>query len=178
MFGILAGFYSLIQYKNEGENNQNNRLEQCPCCGKANPWRHGTYPRGSDRINKSSESLNPILIQRYYCPACRKTSSALPECIPPRRWYLWDMQSIALLLYLAGNTISAIESEIIPSRQTISRWIKRFQEQYRLYKDVLCGHFIELAQTNSMAAFWQNTLKIINLGEALRLCHVAGVVIP
>ena len=92
MAGILAGITSLIQYKNRAEYSleENFRLKQCPCCGKSNPWRHGTYPRESDRINPSSESLNSILIDRYYCSACGKTCSVLPECIPPRRWYLWE----------------------------------------------------------------------------------------
>ena len=88
MFDILAGFTTLIQYKNKAEFSwdESSRPDQCPSCGKSKPWRHGTYPRESDRFNPSSESLNSILIHRYYCSGCGKTCSALPECIPPRRW--------------------------------------------------------------------------------------------
>ena len=53
MFDILAGFTTLIQYKNKAEYSLDDifRPERCPSCGKSNPWRHGTYPRESDRIN-------------------------------------------------------------------------------------------------------------------------------
>jgi hypothetical protein len=70
MFSILAGIFSLIQYKNEVECSLEKtlQLERCVCCGRSNPWRHGSYPRDSDRLNRSCNSLNPIFIQRYYCP--------------------------------------------------------------------------------------------------------------
>lgn len=54
----------------------------CPQCGRLNPWRHGCYSRQSDRHNPSNTTLNPILIQRYYCPGCHITFSVLPNASP------------------------------------------------------------------------------------------------
>ena len=106
MVHIFADILSLVQYidtlKREPEKL---RLDHCLCCGKSNPWLHGGYFRESDRINPSSTSLNSVFIQRYYCPSCQKTCSVLPECIPPRRWYLWDMQQVIFLLYLSESSV-------------------------------------------------------------------------
>ncbi len=55
--------------------------------------------------NNSDSSLNPLKIQRYYCPSCRKTMSVLPECIPRNRWYLWSVQQVILLLFVQGVSI-------------------------------------------------------------------------
>lgn len=179
MVHIFADISSLVQYiellKNEPEQL---RLNHCLCCGKSNPWRHGGYSREADRINPSSTSLNPVFIQRYYCPSCHKTCSVLPECIPPRRWYLWDIHEVIFLLYLLGLSAYAVAKVVPPSRQTIRRWLTRFIEQYRLHKDALCIHFYALGRSTTMADFWKRALQSIGLSRAMRLCHVSGVTIP
>jgi transposase-like protein len=179
MVHIFAGIESLVHYfellKNEPEQLC---IEYCPCCGKSNPWRHGGYFRDSDRINPSSTSLNPVFIQRYYCPSCQKTCSVLPECIPPQRWYLWDMQQVILLLYLSGLSAYAVAKTTVPSRQTIKRWITRFIDQFRLHQDTLCTEFHAFGRHITMADFWQTVLQTMCLGAAMRLCHAKGVVIP
>lgn len=179
MVHIFADILSLVHYfdikKREPEKL---RLESCLCCGKSNPWRHGGYSREADRINPSSTSLNPVFIQRYYCPSCQKTCSVLPECIPPRRWYLWDMQQVIFLLYLSGMSAYAVAKIMPPSRQTIKRWLIRFVEQFRFHKDALCTHFFALGRTINMDDFWQTIFQRMNLSEAMRLCHVNGVAIP
>lgn len=176
---IIAEILTLIQYLETSKNESElHRLEKCLCCGKANPRLHGRYPRKADRSSKPGESLNVILIQRFFCPHCRRTSSVLPECIPPKRWYLWDAQQEALLLLLAGKSLNATAKEIMPSRHTIKRWLTRFKEQFHLHKDVLCNHFIELGRTVNHTDFWQTFFKRNFLSTAMRLCHVAGVIIP
>jgi len=176
MLQILTGILTLIQYKIEIENNPLPvRPDRCECCGKLNPWRHGTYPRKSARPDAS---LNPILIQRYYCAACRRTTLAQPECISPRRWYLWEIQQAVLTFFMLGESTCAIAKKTMPSRHTIARWINRFVEQFRLYKDVLCNQIIELGRFISLADFWCACFKKMTLGAAMRLCHVAGVPIP
>ena len=179
MFGILAGFTSLIQYKDivESSSDELSRLERCLCCGKLNPWRHGTYSRESDRINPSSESLNSILIHRYYCPSCGKTCSVLPECIPPRRWYLWETQQAAILLFLLKGSARAVEKQVTPSRYTIKRWVAWLITQFKLQKDVLCSHFPSFGLFTEPAGFWKHVFSKLSLSEAMRLCHVAGVTI-
>ncbi len=179
MVHILSGIVSLMQYQSLLNSKPGYyRLDQCLCCGKSNPQRHGSYPRQADRTNKSSDSLNPVYIQRYYCLNCNKTCSVLPECIPPRRWYLWDIQQVALFLCLGGKSICAAARELLPSRQTISRWMIRFKEHFLLHKDVLSSHFIQLGRACTMVDYWQITFETITLAQAMRLCHIAGVIIP
>lgn len=179
MVGILSDILSLIQYQQltkEGESAY--RLEQCLCCGKANPHRHGSYPRKGDRSSGNDSSLNPIYIQRYYCPACQRTCSVLPECMPPHRWYVWEIQQRALLLFFVGMSLRAIAQQIAPSRHTITRWINRFKEQLHFHKDVLCNHLADLGRTIGFADFWQASFYHFSLAQAMRLCHVAGVPVP
>ena len=178
MAGILADILTLIQYQEMYiKDTKQPRLERCLCCGKAKLHRHGSYPRKADRSGES-ESLNPIFIQRYYCPECRRTCSALPECMPPYRWYLWEVQQAALTLLLAGKSVYAASKVIAPSRHTIARWWTRFHERFRLHKDILCNHIADLGRTIAFSDFWINCLQEIPLSKAMRLCHVAGAFIP
>ncbi len=174
---ILSDIVSLAQYVATFSMKEFDK-KRCLHCGKLGLWRHGHYPRKADRSSVSDESLNPILIQRYYCPSCCQTSSVLPECIPPKRWYLWDAQQEALLLLLVGKSLNATAKEITPSRHTIKRWLTRLKERFLLHKDVLCNYFIELGRTVNYIDFWQAFFKTHLLSAAMRLCHVAGVLIP
>ena len=99
---ILAGIHSLTQHLQQlNSNPEAYRPKRCPHCGHAGVWSHGHYLRLPDRENSGPDSLNPIPILRFFCPqaGCRRSCSALPECIPPRRWYLWSVQQ-AMLLFL------------------------------------------------------------------------------
>jgi len=178
MMYILAGIMSLLQYVIEYNTDKLERLARCPGCGRAKPWYHGYYPRDSDRINPSSTSLNPIFIQRYYCPGCNKTCSVLPECIPPRRWYLWQAQQEAILLFLLGNSARAVEKKVKPSRHTIKRWVNRLSTQFKLHKDTLCNHFPSFGLFTQPDRFWIHVFNKLSLSTAMRLCHAAGVCIP
>ena len=86
---IVPNIITLVQAKNIS---YDNRPEKYVYCSKLNPCKHGTLPRQPDRENSSAESLNPVNIQRYYCKGCKKTFSAIPECISPKRWYTWTVQ--------------------------------------------------------------------------------------
>jgi transposase-like protein len=170
---------SLIQYLSEIKlNPEQFRPEQCPCCGKSGVWLHGSYPRKADRSNNPDESLNPFFIQRFFCPHCRRTCSVLPECLPPRRWYLWEVQQAALALLLAGKSLYAAAKKLTPSRQTLGRWHDRFVKQLYLHKDALCNHLADLGRTTGFSDFWAVSLKELSLAQAMRLCHVSGVTIP
>ncbi len=179
MQGILAGFLTLIQYTYAQEYTPERvRPKHCACCGRLNPWYHAIYERKPDRENSPNKSMNPIIIQRYYCPGCKKTFSVLPECIPPRRWYPWEVQQSIFLLFLLGHSAYEIAKESKPSYSTITRWFHRFKEQFRLHRDTLCGLFGELTRTSCLASFWTSCFELITLGSAMRLCHVSGVAIP
>jgi transposase-like protein len=176
---IVANIFSLVQHKKtlKAESEQY-RPSYCPYCGKAGLWPHGTYPRKADRQSGADESLNPILIPRFFCPGCQKTCSTLPECIPPNRWYLWEIQQAALLAVLMGTSFYAVAKTALPSRQTLKRWYTRFTEQFHLHKDVLCNLLSDLGCAIDVAHFWQTFLKNNLLSTGMRLCHAAFVAIP
>jgi transposase-like protein len=146
----------------------------CPYCYRANLWRNGTYSRKADREGK----LNPIVIQRYCCCGCYKTFSVLPECIPPRRWYLWSIQQAAWLLVLSGQSIRSISTLLKPSRRTIARWRDWFMDKLTVHRDTLCNFFSELGRAVDLEGFWQACLEQMPLSKAMRLCHESGVIIP
>jgi len=180
MIFIVPGITTLMQYIIEQQLEATSIFVcvKCPHCGSTQLWKHGYYHRKADRYNCADQLLNPILIQRFICRNCKKTCSALPECIPPRRWYLWEIQQSVLLLILAGKTIYAIAKDSILSRHTVSRWISRFKEQFALHKFTLSQHFVDLGRTINFTDFWQNCLRNISLAQAMRICHVTGVNIP
>ncbi len=177
---ILPRILSLIQYKNDIEDNidESMRLERCECCGKLGPQRYGYYLRKSGRISGVDVSLNPIKIQRYYCPSCCRTMSVLPECIPPRRWYLWEVQQAVLLLLLSGLSICAVAKTSQPSRHTVARWLARLKAQFLAQRDTLVRFKEDLCKSVTFTAFWQTCLGLMTLGEAMRICHVTGVYVP
>ena len=102
----------------------------------------------------------------------------MPECISPKRWYLWNLQQAAIVLVLAGKSLTATAKKVTPSRHTISRWLGRLKERFRLYKDVLTRHFIDLGRTDDFAGFWLACFKKIPLSQAMCFCNAAGVDIP
>jgi transposase-like protein len=173
---IVAGVLSLAQHiKIHQHPSKMNRPSCCPYCGKSNVWAHGDYPRKSDR---ATGEFNPILIPRFFCPNCQKTCSALPECIPPRRWYMWYTQQLVLLDLLLGKSLNSVSQTREPSRSTCRRWWERLKEQFLLHRDALCGHLNELGRSIDFSDFWKHGLFFMSLDRAMLLCHVAGVAIP
>jgi len=154
------------------------RYTRCPHCGMAKMWRHGCYYRKAVRKNTTEEGVtNPIPIPRFFCPACKRTCSALPECIAPRRWYLWSIQQAAILLVFTGNSLSKIAKKLILSRHTVSRWIAWCRERFRLHYDALCNHFTELG-TPGITEFWQSCCDKMAFSRAMYFCNIAGIDIP
>lgn len=179
---ILTGISSLIQYKNdvEGSLSEVYRPERCDSCGKLTPWRHGCYDRKTaGSKNNTDASHNPIIIQRYYCSSCGKTMSVLPECIPRNRWYLWSVQEIILLLFVSGLSIHKIaKAQRTVSRHTISRWISRFKSNFLIHRDILMHSKSVLSFCVTFNSFWSACLNLLSLGEAMRICHTSGVIVP
>ena len=123
---ILPGVLSLSQHVDTlRKEPESYRPKRCPRCGHAILWCHGCYTRKSDPTGV----LNPVSIPRFFCPSpdCRSTCSMLPECIPPRSWYLWQVRQVVFLLLLTGNSLNATVASngSLAGRQTIQRWFLR-----------------------------------------------------
>lgn len=156
------------------------RPARCPHCElKGTLWRHGSYTRKSDRENPADKTLNPVKIQRYFCKACKKTCSALPECICPRRWYIWAIQQVVLEKYLAGQSIYRLSESVLPSRRTISRWKKALELSLEVHRPVLCSRVSQLGRYTEVKSFWQACLQYYSrLSTCFYQLHAAGVNIP
>lgn len=86
---ILPRIFSLVQHIMALQRApESYRPDRCPW-GHTKVWCHGCYTRKSDRKDLDQPCLNPVAIPRFLCPECRCTCSTLPECTPPRSWYLW-----------------------------------------------------------------------------------------
>ena len=179
MMQILSGILSLVQHNQtlscQGELY---RPSHCPTCGKAGLWHHGCYPRQADYENSGDQSLNPVSIPRFYCPQCKATCSVLPECIPPKRHYLWLIQQAIFLLYLAGLSYQSISRQSKPSRWTISRWCRRFKASYRVHADHFRSKLPALLSIQALPLFWQTLLENMSLSSAMLSLHQAGITIP
>lgn len=176
---ILAGIESLVQHIHHLQTQpEDYRPECCPHCGKHGLWSHGSYTRQSDRraLERSTEA--PILIPRFFCPACNLTCSCLPEAIPPRRWYLWDVQQSALFLLITSTSLNRVSTMLRPSRQTIKRWWHSLQARFAVDAAALRSRFAELGRFIDLDDFWLNCLKRMSLSRAMLYLHQAGVSIP
>ena len=154
---ILPGILSLVQHlESLRKEPESYRPEKCPGCSRANLWCHGCYTRKADHEHR----LNPIPILRFFCPGCCSTCSVLPECIPPRGWYLWEARQVIFLLLLAGNSINraAAINGSRACRQTIRRWWRQFKDCFPLYSFHMRAHFSWLGRYSEFADFWKACL--------------------
>jgi hypothetical protein len=181
MSGILAKITSLGQHiQHFHDNPEDYRPSQCPYCHKSGVWAHGCYKRAVDRDEKTRtrDLLDPVPIPRFLCPHCGKTCSTLPECIPPRRWYLWVIQQAALLSLLAGESLPPRKPSKRPGRSTIKRWWNGLKEDFHLHADTLRAQDSELGRVSGFLEFWQECLGKMSLSEAMYLLHKGGLIIP
>jgi transposase-like protein len=176
MRNIVLNISEVNQYlKAQKEKSEALRPPSCPNCGKAGLWRHGHYNR---KIASVTSNHEPVNIYRFFCPYCSKTCSTLPEYIPPRRWYLWKIQQMAATLVFAGKSFRAVAKTTFPTRHTISRWIGRLKERFRLHRDALCQQFIDLGGIDDFVGFWSACLSKISLAQAMCFCNAQGVNVP
>jgi transposase-like protein len=176
---IVAGITCLTQYLSLlHESVDSTRPERCFHCGLSKPRCHGHYDRKADRENAHPDSLNPIPIQRFYCPNCKHTCSILPECIPPHRWYLWCVQQAVMVYLLSGMSLQSVAKHAQLSRSTCRRWWSHFKDRFLQHHDTLCAKVSELGRSVDFNAFWRCCLDKISLGHAMWVCHDTGVTIP
>ena len=176
---ILAGIVSLRQHVCHVQTQLDDfRPACCPHCGHQGLWYHGWYGRQSSRRGLEQLTVDPIPIQRFLCPRCGRTCSCLPEAIPPRRWYLWDVQQLALCLLLGGTSLNDLARQLQPCRQTLKRWWQRLRDRFDLQASTLRSHFAELGRWPGFAAFWSHCLDTMPLSGAMLCLYQAGVSIP
>ncbi len=176
---IVAEIYSLVQYLKLIEVNlERLRPTECPHCFCPKLHFHGHYHRKSDRESPPGANLNPIPIFRFFCPDCKRTCSTLPECIPPRRWYIWKIQQAAILLYFANGSFEETSKEVIPSGQTIRRWVGRLAEKFKLHASKLKSAFSWLGYTNELIHFWQAWCGKHRLSTAMLFLNNNDVAVP
>jgi transposase-like protein len=174
---ILPKIFSLLQHIDTlRKEPESYRPKLCPHCSHAIIWCHGCYTRKSD-VNGT---LNPVPISRFYCPDCKKTCSVLPECIPPRSWYLWEVRHIVFLLLLAGNSVgrTVAKNGSRACRQTVQRWWRRFLDCFSDYSFHLRNHFPWLGRHAEFTGFWTNCLASIPLSTAMRILNDDSCTVP
>lgn len=183
---IQSEISSLAQHIKALSNSpQTYRPDSCPGCQHAVVWSHGCYTRQPGCSDLAEQSLSPVPILRFYCPSCHSTCSVLPECIPPRSWYLWRVRQAILLHLLAGNSIrSAVTCEaensnpVKPTCNTIKRWWNSFKGNFEQYSSVLRAMFPCLGRHTGFTEFWKALFALRPLSSAMRLLHWEGVSIP
>lgn len=178
---IFPGILSLIQHLQTLRNcPESYRPDRCPNCRHANVWCHGNYTRQSDRKDLGEPCHNPVPILRYFCPECRCTCSVLPECIPPRSWYLWKVRQVIFLLLLAGESIgdTLATNGSRACRITIKRWWQSFNDGFQSFSLHLLPHFPCLGRHAGFTNFWTACLALRPLSSAMRLLHIEGLTVP
>jgi hypothetical protein len=165
---ILTGIDTLEQHQCRLQQAPDDyRPPRCPRCGKGGLWRHGCYGRKADRGSPPARTLNPVPVPRFRCSHCRGTCSTLPECIPPRRWYLWSVQQAALQLRLAAVSLLAASAQLPPSRKTLRRWWQRLKAGFAEHACCLRARLPTLGRTTGFAPFWQACLAQLPLSRAM-----------
>lgn len=174
---ILPKIFSLLQHIDTlRKEPESYRPKRCPHCRHATIWCHGCYTRKSD-VNST---MNPVPIPRFYCPECEGTCSVLPECIPPRSWYLWEIRQVVFLLLLAGNSVgrTVAKNGSRACRQTVQRWWRRFLDCFSDYYFHLRNHFPWLGRHAELTGFWTNCFASLPLSTAMRILNDDRCTVP
>lgn len=175
---IVAGISSLAQHLQQlNTNPEAYRPERCPYCGCITLWGHGCYYRHPDRTNNSRNTLNPIPILRFICARheCGKTSSVLPECIAPRRWYMWSVQQAMLVLLLTDKLVT---EQTYPYPRTVWRWWTRLKDCFDIHRYHLANWDSHLGQYASAMIFWAAIFLQRPLSKVMLILNQQGVVVP
>jgi transposase-like protein len=151
----------------------------CPHCFSLRLWRYGFYTRKADREHGKLPRADPIKIQRFYCPNCKRTCSALPECIPPRRHYLWVTQQAVIMAVLSGMSYKKTALEHHLSRQTVARWIHWLASKFNEHAFHLKSKYSQLGRAPpDWQGFWIALLAGSCLSSVMLFLNNLGVSVP
>ena len=182
---ILAGIATWEQHRQVlADDPGRYRPANCAHCSRRGLWRHGVYHR---HLPASSPSPGTVIsIPRFFCPHCRRTHSTLPAFLPPRRWFPWLIQQLALVSALDGRslmqTVDHLFGQCGPSRtpeiSTVHRWLKRWRQRFSLHRLHLNNAQPALGYCESFTDFWQACLAWRPLMEIIALLNQFNCVIP
>lgn len=182
MSAILSAIDTLDQHLSTYLHNPSAyKPAQCPGCSSHRLWSHGTYER---KARCENGHRCPILIPRYICALCKHTCSTLPEFIPPRRWYHWAIQQMALSLLLLGHSVLSVWARLFdrapcgPSPSTLQRWRQALKARYPRHRLALCSALPTLGYTSGFTDFWQACLQKLPLSSAMVIIHRSAIPIP
>jgi hypothetical protein len=178
MRNIIPNILFLFQYLIALSNFENFRPSNCPICGCGGLWVHGHYERKCDRTSTGEANLNPIPILRFFCHHCQHTCSVLPECIPPRRWYLWIIQQRVIEKMLIGEPVNCISQSALPSRWTIKRWMNELTSRFVEFAACLKSGFSWLGYCSDFNDFWRACFARMTLSQSMVFLNNHGVIVP
>lgn len=171
-FGI-----TIKEYYHRGKENIFPDLYGCPnpCCSFQERLRkHGFYTRNA--LTLMATYL--IVIQRYYCPACRKTVSLLPSSLAPRFQYsvsciffaVFQLSVRRLQLHKIAEVINAHACRQEMSHQQVRFYRKRVYDNQPLITAFLGqqGLFLDDLEPASWLKTWST-----HVFRQLELFHLA-----
>jgi transposase-like protein len=154
------------------------RPDHCPSCQSSSIWNHGHYLRYPDRGLESGGRFNPVTIQRYFCSECGKTCSRLPQCIPPRRWYVWLVQQFVLKSILSGESFNSVSKRVMPSRSTLLRWMQWLNDRSGTFRFHLATLYPEWERQAGFEGYWLEAWDASNLSCLMMTLDRHGVTVP
>lgn len=145
------------------------RPAACPRCQRSGLWRHGHYERKADRrVGVSAdESLNPVAVPRFLCPACVRTYSPLLACVAPRRWYDWAVQQLVLLMLRAGGSVH--RCAVCTVRHTVRRWRNWLCDRSEVFAFFLRSWHPEFGRRADHESFWRKVIDVLSPEQAMVL---------
>ena len=181
MTQIIREYPSIDKYNDDATHNPTKmKPDACVICGSTEFVLNGFYPRKSEKRGKDTHIKNGELgVRRMKCKGkCAKSYSILPSIIPPLRWYLWCMQQLVLMLYIAGQSIHKIAKEAKVARSTVRRWVDWGKQKWCIFCNELMPSLTFLSEVNSFTDFYQRIFEKWDLSEVMCRLHHLGLVIP
>jgi hypothetical protein len=138
MIAIHAGD-TLTEYRQQYSVVATQRPATCPACHVAGHMiGHGFYPRRKP-LDATPAPPQPVKVRRWFCTACKRTTSLLPDLFHRHRHYLWAVIGVALVRrFVLGQTWAQIQAalsqlpadvEPAPSIDSLRRWCKAYAAQ-------------------------------------------------